>query len=167
MKENVRGVIEIAQLLLRNKTGKRNAVVDLEFARQVLKLTEQWPFSRDGQRCVWITLQKTRESTQRNRQALFLDQPASLHESPFAILPKAPFAKRKFIKWNPSVLDFDLSFVATKIDNSASQRFRADQNKLHRGEHLPRGFSIRRLVHFHDHVRAVKGNNRRFFPCAN
>ncbi len=137
---------------------------------QFLKIAEQWTFSGDRQRCVRISLQKACESSERNGQTLFLDQTASLHESPFAPAiagREIAFTKRKFIKRNPGSLDFDFFFVTTKINDRVTQRFRANQNQFHRVEHLPRGFSICGLVHVHHRIGAMKGNNRLVFPRAN
>src|SRR6266478_4338546 len=112
--------------------------------------------------------QETRERAERDRQTFFVNQTTCLHEAPFGRRgDKVAFAKRKFAEWNPGSLNFDLFFVATKIDNRAPQRFGANENKLYRVEHLPGGLSIRRLVHVHHYIRAVKGNNRRIFPCVN
>jgi hypothetical protein len=170
MQENVRRIIKIAQLLLRDETGERNAIIDLQFARQLLKMAEQWPFSGDRQRCVRISLQKTCKSSERNGKTLFLDQTASLHKSPFAppiAGREIAFAKREFVKRNPGSLDLDFLFVATQISDGVAQRFRANQNQFHRVEHLARGLSICRLVHVNQHIGPMKGNNRWIFPRAN
>ena len=102
-----------------------------------------------------------------NRQTFLLDQAAGLQESPFPVLWKAPFAERKFLQRNPSSLDVDLVWVATKIGDGASQRFRANQNQGHCIEHLSRGFSIGWLVHVHHDIRSVKGDDQRVFPRTN
>src|SRR4029453_4884392 len=128
--ENVRHMVKVAQLLLRNETGERNAIIDLQFACQFLKIAEQRTFSGDRQRCVWRSLPKACESSGRNGQTLLLDQTASLHESPFAPAiagREIAFTKRKFIKRNPGSLDFDFFFVTTKINDPVTQRFRATQ----------------------------------------
>src|SRR6266566_4465926 len=115
-------------------------------------------------------MQKTRESAERDRQTFLVDQTASLHESPFAPATarrKAAFAKWKFVERNPRSLDLDFTFVATKTDNRAAQRFRPDEDEFYRVEHLPCGTSIGRFIHVHHYVCAMKGNNRRLRPCAN
>src|SRR5205823_9252904 len=119
---------------------------------------------------IWILTEKTRESAERNRQTFLVDQTASLHESPLACATagrKAAIPERKFVQRNPGSLHFDLLFVATEMNHCPPQRFRADKNKLHRLKHLFSGGSISGLVHVDHHIRAVKGNNRWFAPCAN
>src|SRR6266699_236596 len=119
MQENVRRIIDIAQLLLRNKTGKRNALVNLKLAGQILELGQQRTFSSNRQRRIRILPEKIREGAERDRQTFLLDQPASLRKSPFALATagrEAPFAKRKFLQRNSGSLDFDLFWVAAKID---------------------------------------------------
>src|ERR1700746_381481 len=111
--------------------------------------------------------QETRESTERDRQAFLLDQAASLHQSPFAILRKVPLAESKFVERNSSSLNFYLLFVATKPNNCSPQRFRPNEDEFYRVKHLPCGTSIRRFVHIHHYIGAVKGNDRWFVPCAN
>src|SRR5260370_27350641 len=112
-------------------------------------------------------MQKTRESVKRDRQTFLVDQTTRLRESPFAILRKVPFAEWKFVKRNPGSLKLDLLFVAAKIDNCPAQRFRPNEDKFYRVEHLLRCASIGRLVHVHHYILAVKGNNRPLRPCAN
>src|SRR5437773_11121492 len=62
---------------------------------------------------------------------------------------------------------FRSRFVATKLRKCAPQRFGANQNQLHCGEHLSRSLSIGGLVHLHRDIGAVKGDDRRLFPGAN
>ena len=89
------------------------------------------------------------EGVQRCGQTFFLYQPGGLDQPPLAVLREAPFAKWIFVERNPCALDFDLSFVAPKIDNCAAQRFRSNQHNFHRAEHLPGRVSIGRFMHIH------------------
>ncbi len=45
VQENMRPIIEVAELLLRKETRKRNTLVNLKFSRPVLELGQQWTFA--------------------------------------------------------------------------------------------------------------------------
>ena len=152
----MRGIKNLAQLLLRNKTDKRDVIVDVKLARQRLQFVKQRAFAGDSEIGLRIVLQENRKRTERDRQTFLFNQTACLHELPLPVLREAAFAKRKFLKRYARALDVDFFFVAAKIDNCAAQRFRPDENALDRVEHLLGRGSIGRLVHVHQHVRAVK-----------
>src|SRR5215471_2731692 len=121
MQENVRAVIDLAQLVLRNESSERHA--DLQFARQRLEFPEQRPFARNRQRCIRVFTNEDFKSTNSYRQTFFLDQSARLHEPPFAVFWDSTFAKQKFLQWNSGALDFNFFWIAAEIDKRAPQRF--------------------------------------------
>src|SRR6266566_3709002 len=108
------------------------------------------------------------KSAERDWQTFLFDQATSLDKSPFVRRgDEVSFTKRKFVQRNPGSLDLDFSLVAAEIDDCAPQRFGTNKDQLDCIEHLPRGFTISRLVHIDGHIGAVKRNNRRFLPRAN
>src|SRR5438093_8556855 len=90
-----------------------------------MKFVEQCSFAGNCQRRIRISIEENCESAKGNWQTFLFDQPAGLHQSPFIVLRKASFAERKFLQWNPSPLECDLRFVATKLCKCAPQRFGA------------------------------------------
>src|SRR5712692_5644468 len=93
VQENMRRIKNLAQFFLRNKSGKRNAIVDLEVAHQFLKFCEQRSAPGDCQSRSRIARRETGKGPQASRQTLFFDQTAGLYESPFTVLREIAFAK--------------------------------------------------------------------------
>src|SRR5438270_351530 len=88
MQKNVRSVIDLAQFLRRNEARQHDAISDLQFAGQLLKLIEHRTFAGNRQRRARIMRQKSGESVQRCRDSFFLDEPTRLEKMPLAIFQK-------------------------------------------------------------------------------
>src|ERR1043166_5584552 len=145
-------------------------MVDLQFARQVLKLAQKRSLTGNGNCRSWIKRDEFSERPQACGQAFFLDQTASLDKPPFAPATggrKNALTKRKFLQRDSRADDVDLFLVTTKIDNRTAQRFRAHQHTLDRVEHFLGCFAIGRFVHLDQNVRAMKRNDGWFWPGSN
>src|SRR2546421_10113148 len=78
MKKNVRLIKEFAQLRLRNKPGKKNAVSNSELGRKLPQLISKRTFSRDREGRSRMARGKSREGAQAHAQSFLLNEPASL-----------------------------------------------------------------------------------------
>src|SRR2546430_15480637 len=121
MQKNVRTVIDLAQFLRRNEAGQHDAIADLQFAGQLLKLVQHRAFAGNRQRRARVMRQKSGESVQRFRDSFFLDEPTRLEKLPLAIFRKLALPKWKFGQRNTGADDVDLTFVAAKLDYRALQ----------------------------------------------
>src|SRR6476469_1189131 len=93
--KNVRLIIELAQLRLRNEPGKEDLVRDAEIGRELSELRPQRAFAGNREGRLGISLREFGKRAQPYSQSLFLDEPAGLDEFPGAVLRPDPR-----LKWN-------------------------------------------------------------------
>src|ERR1700674_5547961 len=96
MKKNMRLIKKVAQFILRNETGERNAIVDLQFTCERSKFVPQRSFASDGKRRFWKLFREFGKSDKTRSQTFLLNQPAGLKQTPAVVLRPGSRSKRKF-----------------------------------------------------------------------
>src|SRR6266481_3144994 len=133
MQKQMRTRIKLEQFPLRQKSNKVYVSKNPQSICEHLQFRLERSFAGNEKFRFGIILLENCKSSQARCNAFFRNQPARLHDSPFAIARRLPVHKWKFIKRDTSAIDSQFFRRTTQADQSVNQRLRT---RKHEGNHI-------------------------------
>src|SRR6266481_5758451 len=121
MQKQMRSRIKLKQFPLRQKPNEMYVSKDPQSVGKHLQFWLERSFASDEKFRFGIVFLKNRKSAQARRNALFRNQPARLHDSPFSVGRWLSVHEWKFIERDTSAIDSQLFRRATQANQSVSQ----------------------------------------------
>ena len=161
----MRAGVKLQQFRLGEKSAEMNLVDDPEFLGQFFQVRLERTFAGDDQLGVRKFLLENREGAKRSGHPFLRDEPASLHESPAAILRRLAANKGKFIQRDAGPIDPQAFRRTPQGQQPIRQRVGTRQDERDGVEQVAQFRTVIADVFFLRDIGAVKRNDTRLVPA--